>query len=84
MTRKPLSRSHSNMFSITSLILFRAGPISPLLSSKGFRLNLKKMDDFMQPLIDEVLPLSSEELDKKLSKSTHSSTPSPTSPRIAK
>ncbi|EEH05830.1 cytochrome P450 alkane hydroxylase [Histoplasma capsulatum G186AR] len=28
-------------------------PISPLLSSKGFRLNLKKMDDFMQPLIDE-------------------------------
>ncbi|PGG98356.1 hypothetical protein GX51_06843 [Blastomyces parvus] len=49
-------------------ILFRAGPISPLLSRKEFRVNLKKMDDFMQPFIDEVLTLSSEELDKKLSK----------------
>ncbi|KAL2374834.1 cytochrome P450 alkane hydroxylase [Blastomyces gilchristii SLH14081] len=48
--------------------LFRAGPISPLLSRKEFRINLKKMDDFMQPFIDEVLTLSTEELDKKLSK----------------
>ncbi|OJD18980.1 hypothetical protein AJ78_01008 [Emergomyces pasteurianus Ep9510] len=48
--------------------LFRAGPISPLLSRKEFRVNLKKMDDFMQPFIDEVLTLSTEELDKKLSK----------------
>ncbi|EDN10124.1 predicted protein [Histoplasma mississippiense (nom. inval.)] len=42
------------MFSLASLIFFRAGPIRPLLPSKEFRLNLKKMDDFMQPFIDEV------------------------------
>ncbi|PGH06917.1 hypothetical protein AJ79_06390 [Helicocarpus griseus UAMH5409] len=48
--------------------LFRAGPVSPLLFRKEFHHNLKKMDDFMQPFIDEVLTMSTEELDKKLSK----------------
>ncbi|QSS66187.1 hypothetical protein I7I51_07040 [Histoplasma capsulatum] len=46
MTRKPFSQSFQ-------YVLPRQ-PIRPLLPSKEFRLNLKKMDDFMQPFIDEV------------------------------
>ncbi|EEP76197.1 hypothetical protein UREG_01046 [Uncinocarpus reesii 1704] len=49
-------------------VLFRAGPISPLMSRKLFHENLKKMDDFMQPFIEQVRALTPEELDHKLSK----------------
>ncbi|PGH13014.1 hypothetical protein AJ80_06498 [Polytolypa hystricis UAMH7299] len=49
-------------------IIFRAGPVNFLLSRKLFRENLKKMDDFMQPFIDQVLAVSPEELEKKLAK----------------
>ncbi|KAK2783502.1 hypothetical protein FQN52_009622 [Onygenales sp. PD_12] len=49
-------------------IMFRSGPISPLMSRVEFRANLKKMDDFMQPFIDEVLSMTPEELEKRLAK----------------
>ncbi|EEH38216.1 cytochrome P450 52A11 [Paracoccidioides lutzii Pb01] len=48
--------------------IFKTGPFAFLMSRKEFRVNLKRMDDFMQPFIDEVLSLNTEELDKKLSK----------------
>jgi cytochrome P450 len=44
-------------------------PLSPYMSRKKFREELKVMDDFLQPYIYKVLSLSPEELDKKLSKS---------------
>lgn len=44
-------------------------PLSPFMSRKKFRQELKVMDDFIQPFIQKVLSLSPEELDKKLSKS---------------
>lgn len=49
-------------------LLFRAGPVSPLLSRKKFRENLRKMDDFMRPFIAHALSLSAEELEKQVSK----------------
>ncbi|EAS35749.1 cytochrome P450 alkane hydroxylase [Coccidioides immitis RS] len=49
-------------------VIFRSGPLSPLLSRKLFHENLKKMDDFMQPFIEQVRALTPEELDHKLSK----------------
>ncbi|WEW58057.1 hypothetical protein PRK78_003524 [Emydomyces testavorans] len=49
-------------------LLFRAGPLSPFMSRKLFHENLRKMDNFMQPFIEQVLALTAEELDHKLSK----------------
>ncbi|KAJ5155169.1 hypothetical protein N7492_007972 [Penicillium capsulatum] len=47
---------------------FRAGVFSFFMSRKEFRENLKIMDDFIQPYIETVLSLSTNELDQKLSK----------------
>ncbi|KAI1913305.1 hypothetical protein LOZ61_002841 [Ophidiomyces ophidiicola] len=49
-------------------VLFRAGPLNTFMSRKLFRENLKKMDTFIQQYIQQVLALSPEELDHKLSK----------------
>ncbi|KAJ6072710.1 hypothetical protein N7467_010795 [Penicillium canescens] len=48
--------------------LFRFGVFSFAMSRTEFRKNLKIMDDFIQPYIETVLSLSTDELDKKLSK----------------
>ncbi|KAJ5596388.1 hypothetical protein N7450_002846 [Penicillium hetheringtonii] len=48
--------------------LFRFGVFSFAMSRTEFRRNLKIMDEFIQPYIETVLSLSSDELEKKLSK----------------
>ncbi|KAJ5090162.1 hypothetical protein N7532_008846 [Penicillium argentinense] len=48
--------------------LFRFGVFSAFMSRTEFRRNLKIMDEFIQPYIETVLSLSSDELEQKLSK----------------
>ncbi|KAJ5661858.1 uncharacterized protein N7477_009474 [Penicillium maclennaniae] len=48
--------------------LFRFGVFNFAMSRKEFRRNLKIMDQFIQPYIETVLSLSTDELDQKLSK----------------
>ncbi|KAJ6008330.1 hypothetical protein N7540_012306 [Penicillium herquei] len=48
--------------------MFRAGVFANFMSRKEFRRNLKIMDQFIQPYIETVLSLSTDELDQKLSK----------------
>ncbi|CAI7565400.1 hypothetical protein N7533_005714 [Penicillium manginii] len=48
--------------------LFRFGVFSFLMSRTEFRRNLKIMEEFIQPYIETVLALSSDELEQKLSK----------------
>ncbi|KAK2823843.1 hypothetical protein FQN49_007565, partial [Arthroderma sp. PD_2] len=49
-------------------VLFRAGPLRKFLSEREFKIHIQRMDDFLQQFIDQVLALTPEELDSRLSK----------------
>ncbi|KAM5466660.1 hypothetical protein MauCBS54593_005917 [Microsporum audouinii] len=49
-------------------VLFRAGPLRKFFSEREFKANIRKMNDFLQQFINQVLALTPEELDSKLSK----------------